>query len=138
MSGYSSQFFRYDCRTRGCYNEQLPCWNDLIDCFPRRIRPTDVDGMVEINDHFLFMEEKGPGVKLEEGQRLALRRLSTRPRVTTAFFRPGRRSDQEVLILGQGEALGWQSWSREHLRTWIRDWARTADESPPTRQDPAA
>lgn len=128
MTGYRSAFFRHDCVRRGCYITQLPAWDDLISCFPRRIRPTDVDGFVEINGHFLFLEEKREGVALsDEGQRRALSKLAKHDRVTVLFFRPkGERV--EVLVLGQGPAKGWQEVSREQLKNWLRWWAATADD----------
>jgi hypothetical protein len=133
MTGYRSRFFRHNCRTNGCYSEQLPDWGDLIECFPRGIRPTDVDGMVEINGRFLFLEEKRAGVRLPEAQRLALLKLSQRPGITTVFFRPsGLRiaSDLECLVFGQGPAQGWQPRSREWLKDFLKDWSDAADAAP--------
>lgn len=132
MTGYRSPYFRHNCAASGCYYETLPDWGDLIDCFPRGIRPTDVDGMVEINGNFLFLEQKGPGVPLIEAQRRALRTLSELPGITTMFIRPpGPRlhlpSDLECLIFGQGPAEGWQSRSREWLKDWLRTWSTEAD-----------
>jgi hypothetical protein len=132
LTGYRSEHFRWNCRVKGCYYEQLPDWDDLIACFPRSIRPTDVDGMVEINGNTLFMEEKGPSVGLHEGQRRALLSLSRRPGITTLFFRPLARevSDLECLVLGQGPPAGWQMRSRDELKQWLRDWSEQADRLP--------
>lgn len=132
MTGYKSRHFRHDCDVDDCYYKQLPEWDDLIECFPRNIRPTDVDGMVEINGHVLFLEEKGPSVKLHEGQRRALRSLSMRPAITTLFFRPVAKNvtDLECLVLGQGDPLGWQRKERAWLKDWLRDWAAHADSNP--------
>lgn len=128
MTGYRSSFFRHDCNQRGCYIEQLPDWGDLIDCFPRKIRPTDIDGMVEINGQFLFLEEKSAGKAPDAGQSQALYELSKLPPVTTVFFRPGAASDLEVLTYGglrQGQ--GWQPSTREEFHARIRRWAIHAD-----------
>lgn len=127
MTGYMSSAFRYSCERYGCYCRQLPSWDDLIPCFPRKIRPTDIDGMVEINDHFLFLEEKKAGVGPDNGQRRALKALATRPRVTTVFFRPGHHSELEVLILTQGDATGWQPVTRAWFKDWLIAWAAAAD-----------
>jgi hypothetical protein len=129
MTGYRSHYFRWNCRNKGCYYEQLPDWDDLIECFPRKIRPTDIDGMVEINGHFLFLEEKGPGCTPDDGQRIALRRLSQYPDVTTVLFRPSIRQpgDLECLVYGQGEPRGFQPRSRDSFKNWLRGWAAHAD-----------
>lgn len=139
MTGYKSSFFRHDCDAKGCYYEQLPNWDDLIECFPRKIRPTDVDGMVEINGHFLFLEEKRAGVGPDEGQRRALLKLSERPSITTVFFRPAQSGihvpgDLECLVFGQGPAEGWQVRNREWLRDFLREWSAAADETPFTEE----
>ncbi len=127
VTGYSSSHFRHSCDRNGCYYKSLPCWDDLIDCFPRRIRPTDVDGMVEIGGRFLFLEEKRAGVAPDEGQRRALLRLSRQRDVTVVFFRPGKSSELEVLIFGQGDPQGFQPCTREEFRAWLRGWALAAD-----------
>lgn len=127
MTGYRSSFFRHNCVADGCYIDGLPCWDDLIEAFPRKIRPTDVDGMVEINNHFLFLEEKQRGVAPEEGQRKALLALSTWPNHTVLFVRPGSASECECLMYAAGKASGWTACSRADLMWWLRSWARDAD-----------
>lgn len=130
MTGYRSQFFRHSCDDKGCYYQQLPCWDDLIESFPRRIRPTDIDGMVEIRGNILFLEEKRPGAGPDKGQRLALRALARRERITVAFFRPGKSSELDVLIYNQDGSTGWQPYTREQFGFWLKYWAQDADENP--------
>lgn len=127
VTGYRSSFFRHQCATLGCYIDSLPCWDDMIELFPRKIRPTDVDGFVEINGQFLFLEEKVRGKGPEEGQRKALKLLATLPGVTVAFFRPGKVADYEVLIFDGSEPQGWRECSRNQWYAWLRKWAQTAD-----------
>lgn len=132
MTGYRSRYFRWDCDERGCYYKSLPDWDELIGCLPDGIRPTDIDGVVERNNHILILEEKSLGTGPPEGQRKALRSLSRRPGITTVFFRPGAASDLECLLFGQGEHLiegwepqdGWKPRSRPELYDWLRTWAR--------------
>lgn len=135
MTGYSSSYFRYKCDVDNCYYEQLPNWDDLIACLPRGIRPTDVDGMVEINGHVLFLEEKRAGVAPHEGQRRALWSLSERDNIRTVFFRPRpalqATTDLECLIFGDGPPRGWQPHSREWLKEWLTEWAARADADQP-------
>lgn len=127
VTGYMSSKMRHHCIRDGCYLGALPSWDDILECFPRGIRPTDVDGMVEINDHFLFIEEKRSGASLLEGQRQALRRLATRPRVTVLYIRAGVPDDVEILVFGQGPPGGWQPMSRPMLLGWLRAWSVSAD-----------
>ncbi len=127
VTGYRSSFFRHSCSKAGCYIDQLPCWDELIECFPRKIRPTDVDGFVEMNGQFLFLEEKQAGAGPDEGQRRALKFLATLPGVTVAFFRPGQSSDYEVLIFDGTPPDGWLPFSEVHWFAWLRRWAIHAD-----------
>lgn len=130
MTGYMSRHFRFDCRERGkCYNETLPNWDELIDgVFPRGIVPTDVDAMVEINDHILFIEQKGPSVPLQEGQRLAFRRLANRERITVLFIR-GAEPNLEAMVYDDQPMQGWKSCTVSQLRQWLIRWASHADQA---------
>jgi hypothetical protein len=47
-------------------------WHFLSGCFDYGIMPTDVDGIVERNGHYLVFEEKQPGIELGVGQKRML------------------------------------------------------------------
>lgn len=131
MTGYKSDNFAHDCQNHGCYYSQLPSWDDLIDCFPPGVYPTDVDGMVELSGNILFMEEKGCGVSLKTGQRMALRSLSRLPNVTVVIFRPRAEPDQvDVLIFDDGQPQGFQPRSREWFKSWLAEWSDNARRNP--------
>lgn len=131
MTGYRSQYFRHDCDADGCYVKQLPLWDDIITCFPRKIRPTDVDGLVEINRQFLFLEEKRKGAGPDDGQRIAYKRLAEIEQITVVFFRPAKEAvdDEllEVLVFGRGPAQGWQTWDRRDFLNWLSAWTVEAE-----------
>lgn len=98
--------------------------------FPRGIIPTDVDGMVEINSWFLFIEQKRAGASLPEGQRKALQRLSTTSdRITVVIIREivGEDDLMEVLRYRGGQTSGWKKETHDELRTWMDAWAVHAD-----------
>ena len=67
---------RWDCKQRGeCYlDKHMPNWGFLKGAFPRGIEPTDLDGWVEINRHFLTLEWKGCDANLTGGQDMAFTR----------------------------------------------------------------
>ena len=122
-----SRHMRHSCPNDGCYLKGLPSWDRYIDRLPRGIRPTDVDGFMEIGGRFLFLEEKCPGDHLQEGQRIALRRLANFDGVTVAVFRPGTKSDLEVLIFDGSEPQGFQPYSYEEFESFWSAWATAAD-----------
>lgn len=124
--GYRSRDLRHKCTERGCLVDALPSWDWFLDAFPRGIVPTDVDGFVEINDNLLFLEEKGAGAQSPMGQRIALKALATRDRTSVVHWRPGARTELEVLMFDP-DPSGWETASRAELRAWFASWARDAD-----------
>ncbi len=61
---------RWDCGKRGCYNvKHRPKIEEFAECFPGKISMGDVDGLVEINGHFLLLEWKSVSKDLGYGQR---------------------------------------------------------------------
>lgn len=51
-------------------------WAILDGCFGHtRVRPTDIDGLVERNGQFLLLEGKSPGKSVPTGQEIIFRRL---------------------------------------------------------------
>jgi hypothetical protein len=61
-------------------------WEFLNDYLPRGIRVMDIDGMLEINKHFLFLEGKQMGAPVPKGQNMALSRLAKQPRTTVVIL----------------------------------------------------
>ena len=74
-NGYNP--IRWDCLEQGCYMHKChPRIEVFADCFPNKIAMSDIDGVVEINGNFLFMEWKGDGGKVSTGQHILLQRLT--------------------------------------------------------------
>jgi len=54
-------------------------WAILDGCFGEtRIMPSDTDGEVERNGHFLVLEAKSPGVLISQGQRIKFQHRAQR------------------------------------------------------------
>ncbi len=67
-------------RSVDTYLETLWDWSFLNDCFGHtRIRVTDIDGVVERNGHFLYIETKSPGASIPQGQALMFEALTRQP-----------------------------------------------------------
>ena len=94
---------RWDCTKSGCYKDKcIPDWGFLDGAFPRGIRPTDVDGAVEIDGRFLFLEWKnisssGSG-SLGTGQRIFFEQLTKLSPRITVFLLYGNTVTGEVLF----------------------------------------
>lgn len=51
-------------------------WSILDGCFgDTKVKPTDIDGFIERNGYFLFIESKNIGVSVPQGQRILHKRL---------------------------------------------------------------
>lgn len=61
-------------------------WGKLCSVFPRGISPTDIDGTVEINGHFLHVEFKTESNPVPNGQRLYLERWLNAVRLNGVVF----------------------------------------------------
>jgi hypothetical protein len=61
-------------------------WSMLGGCFTGRVRPGDVDGVVEGGGRFLVLEGKKAGAELGRGQFLTLQRMSLIPEFTVVVF----------------------------------------------------
>lgn len=124
VTGYRSKYFRHSCKSQGCFYDGLPSWDEFIDDFPRKIRPTDIDGVVEINNHFLFLEQKGEGVPVPAGQLLMFKRLAAKPNITVVIFRPCA-VGVELMVLPTPHK--WEQVTPEDFRARINRWAIRAD-----------
>lgn len=133
MTGFRHSSFRHKCKNDGCYIDQLPSWQYVDECFPRGIIPTDIDGMVEVNGSFLFIEEKGAGAGLKDGQGPALKALSRLDGVTVALIRPGDKSEMQLNVLSDGVGTYFQDVTVEEYRTFLREWGIAADSRSPSR-----
>jgi hypothetical protein len=117
---------RWNCEVRGCYKDsRLPDWAFLKGCFPRGIEPTDIDGMVHLQDgdadRFLFLEEKGRYGGLYHGQTRAFKALSRVSDTTVLCFRGHGQDVSEMLWYPN--PTGWREADPDAIRKFCWDWA---------------
>ncbi|MGI0014170.1 MAG: hypothetical protein ACREBU_12125 [Nitrososphaera sp.] len=123
---------RWNCSARGCLVKKSPKWDKLDGCFPREIMPSDIDGMIEINKSFLFLEWKDGGAELPYGQFLALSRL-TEVAPVTALIIKGNSETMEIksiIILWKGELSEEEECDLDGLRSFLTRWSRWAEYGP--------
>lgn len=129
---YRSGLLRHLCARDGCKVDQEPDLSWLAGCFPRGIMPSDVDAWVEVNGHFLFIEYKGPGGSLRDGQRIALKRLSGQKNTTVMVIRERSNSallDHMIWNVDENHRA-WREHTRDQVAESVREWARKAEEKP--------
>lgn len=114
-----------------CYARRLPGWDRINDHLPGAIRLTDIDGMVEVNGSFLFIEAKGAGVAVPEGQLIALRRLTTQGDIEVIITRPAANNlgATENLVIRNGYAAtdGYELWTHDRFWDYIDTWVAHAN-----------
>jgi hypothetical protein len=119
-------------------------WKILDGCFPRGIRPTDIDGWVELCGYFLVLEGKGPGVPVPEGQRRAFNRMHRWNQIIPGLF--------TIIVIWGDAATGCieelQFWpsapikiafngNTETLRSYVTAWADSAEARAATEENGA-
>jgi hypothetical protein len=85
-------------RSRETVAERLWDWEFLNGALPGKIRPMDIDGIVEKNGHFLVLEGKPVGQNIPYGQRLTLERLAAQDE-TSVLILYGEPGDPEKMKL---------------------------------------
>lgn len=98
-------------------------WALLDGCFgDTKIRPTDIDGCVERNGQFLWLEAKAPGAPVPTGQRIVLERLAKRG--DTVFILHGDRGTVEhmkkLTPFGETEFEANNDTCRGQVTAWFR------------------
>ena len=121
---------RWDCSPDkdGCYRRLgQPDLTVLDECFPGRIGMTDVDGLVEINGQFLFIEWKRRG-DVPAGQRIMFERLTKHPEFTIVVILgdPSTMAVQRYDVFQGGQRQGWRVCDLPELKRRVRTWARRA------------
>ncbi len=156
MIGYATdKYARWACDALGnriSTSSGMPCvplesdWSAFFkDLFVRDIRPTDIDGFVEINGHHLFLEHKGNGVPIKDGQFNALLSLARKPSTTVviinsngpliqpthevrafsteSWYRPNQDSVEEDCFGGHGVL------TTEQFRWFLQQWGVNANDN---------
>lgn len=107
-------------------------WDILGGCFTNpRVKVSDIDGTVELNSHFLYLECKGIGVAMPVGQAIAFERRAEDGRSTVIYVwgdRDRPEAYQVVGVMPRPEPCDTRS-LRRLVKAWA-DWA-AAQSRPP-------
>lgn len=133
MSANGYNPLRWDCAARGCFNaKKRPKIELFAECFPGRINFGDVDGVVEMHGHALFLEWKEGPQSFGVGQRLTWERL-TRAGTQTVVCVAG---DAEAMVVTHmaffhgGRFFPWRPATLAAVKDAMRRWVRKVrDES---------
>ena len=129
------QPLRWQCSQHGCYNDKLRLkFGVFKDCLPGKISFTDIDGTVEVNGYFLFIEWKsGMPSDLSAGQRIYLERLTRLSHRIKAVLAAGDAETMEVShirVIANGSVGQWEPIDIAGLKQRIRVWSNRAVSMP--------
>ena len=121
---------RWDCSSDkdGCCRRLgQPDLTALDECLPGRIAMTDVDGLVEINGLFLFIEWKRRR-DVPAGQRIMFERLTKHPEFTILvnLGDPGTMAVERYDVFRARRRRGWRDCDLSQLKRHVRTWADRA------------
>jgi len=124
-------------------------WGILDGCFgDTRIKPTDIDGCIERNGHSLFIETKGPGVPVPDGQVIMFRNWvktgvisvlviwgeTNKPQEMMMYTFWGEKSKRPIDLDGLKKAVSsWYEWANQQRQPGHRTPTHSRNE-PSTRK----
>jgi hypothetical protein len=112
---------------RESFAEHLWDWGFLNSALPGKIRPMDIDGIVERNGHFLVLEGKSLGASMSTGQRITLENLSEKPKVHVLILygEPKSSKPEKMRLLDHhSEPV---SCDPEMVRKVVKSWVKHAE-----------
>jgi len=83
------------------FMDSLWNWDIFAGCFTNpHVKVSDIDGMVELNGYFLYLETKGIGVKMPRGQEIAFEKRVEDGRSTVIYIFGDRDRPEMYQIVG--------------------------------------
>jgi hypothetical protein len=132
---------RYCCEKEGCFNKKKrPKIEVFDDCFPGDNAFGDVDGNIEHNGRFLYLEWKPAPFEISRGQHIALSRRT----FCGESFVVVAAGDAETMTVthygtyDHGKWGGWKEANLEDLRSLFKKWWAWADKQVPPERARAA
>jgi len=116
---------RWKCEEKGCFRNLCPMLGAFDDCFPGKIGMSDVDGVVEISGHFLFLEWKAEGGSVSTGQRIMYERLtalSDKMTVIVVNGHPRTMEIKQVQVYRAGKGGPFEACSFDELKMRMKCW----------------
>lgn len=108
-------------------------WGFLDDCFDgTKIRLSDIDGYVERNGHFLFVEAKSPGKPIPRGQQLSFSALNNAGHTVMVIWGERNQPEQMQIWHRTRGVTAARAASIETIKEYVRNWFEWASRQIPT------
>ena len=112
--------------------KSLPDWGFLRGAFPRGILPSDVDGAVEVNGHFLYDEFKLTGTQDKQGQ-ILMHKRRTLDGISKVLLLEGRTNPTQIhyaRLVENGIIGPRKQKSNSDIHDFCRRWAKFVEDKP--------
>jgi hypothetical protein len=118
------------------FMESIWDWAILDGCFGRtKIKPTDVDGLIERNGYFLLLETKRPNVPIPAGQRIMFENLVALKRFTIFIIWGERDTPCKLRIMTPGGIKNIDNADIDVVRGFTQQWFNWAQSKRSTKPD---
>lgn len=118
---------RWDCDHDGCWKDKNLVKLGVFDeCFPGAIGFSDMDGVVEINGHFLLFEWKYGDAALPDGQRIMFEHMTQDKRWTVVIVNGNAESMEvsNIQVIAKGRMGRPEESSIGNLKLRCHEWAQ--------------
>lgn len=115
-------------RNREQFAKALWDWDFLNECWSGRIRPTDIDGAIERNGYFLFLEGKPKDGALTRGQEILFKILTReflKSEVLILYGEPGMPIEYQIFYRGQAGPR--KQCDRREIIAFCKAWFNAVD-----------
>ncbi|KKM95369.1 hypothetical protein LCGC14_1188930 [marine sediment metagenome] len=122
-------------RDRRAYGDAAWDWSLLNGCFgDSKIRPSDIDGVIERKGHYLYLEAKPSRGHLGQGQRILLEGLCKQPNNIVIVVWGDNENPERMQIMQGGEVYPAQPTDRDGFRKAVADWYKMANAAQAVRR----
>jgi hypothetical protein len=124
-------------RSQDNYKSSFWDWTFLNDSFGEtKIRVTDIDGMVERNGQFLFIETKKPNEKIPKGQEILHKRLVDTGIFTVMVIWGYPQQPTKFSARRKGGNFERDNANLETIKQFVSEWFKWADKQSPSPRHP--
>jgi hypothetical protein len=98
-------------------------WKFIDDVLPGRMKVSDIDGIIEKNEHFLVFEGKKPRIDIPTGQRIMLEALRNTGRCTVVYLWGEKSFVEEMQVLyPDGQKSKKKEATNETVQNFVKWW----------------
>jgi len=121
---------KHNCQNSCYMKTHMWDWAIFEGCFPPRVSPSDIDGVIERNGHFLIIETKSADLDgIPRGQQITYEAFQRTGAVTILIMFGDRNApSRAVAMLPSGEVRQYPTTDLAEMREVMTRWYQWADQ----------